>query len=232
MYQAAKQLAAQRAVELVSHGMCVGLGTGSTAALFIEELGKAIASGALTDITGVPTSIDSQRLATQHGIPLADLSNGFYCDLTIDGADEIDPQLELIKGLGGALLREKVVAQNSRRVVIIADASKRVARLGTKSPLPVEVLPFARGVVEKHFAQQGLRPKPRLKPDGRILHTDNGNIILDCSIDHVTDIRQLAKDVTGRAGVVGHGLFIGLADLAIIADLGGQVELLSRMSCG
>jgi len=232
MYQDAKQLAAQRAVELVSSGMCVGLGTGSTASLFIAELGKAIADGRLTGITGVPTSVQSEQIANQFGVPLADLSEGFTCDLTIDGADEIDPHLELIKGLGGALLREKVVAQNSKRVVIIADASKRVARLGTKCPLPVEVIPFARYTTEKFLREQGFKPALRLDAHGKPFVTDNDNVIFDCAIDHVHDTRQLARDLSARAGVVAHGLFIGIADLAIVADQGQQVDVLSRMQCG
>lgn len=232
MYAAAKQMVARRAVELVSSGMCVGLGTGSTASLFIAELGLAIRDGRLTDVTGVPTSVASEQLAQEHGVRLFDTSNGFICDLTIDGADEIDPQLELIKGLGGALLREKIVAQNSRRVVIISDATKRVSRLGTKSLLPVEVIPFARSTSERFLRELNLKPRLRTKSGGETYLTDNGNAIFDCAIEHIDDMRALARDLSARAGIVGHGLFIGIADLAVVADEAGQIAMLTRVACG
>jgi len=214
-----KQLAAAEALKLVRSGMCIGLGTGSTATIFIELLGHAVKSGDLSDIRGVPTSVQSDQLARSLGIELVNFSNVFKCDLTIDGADEVSPRLELIKGLGGALLREKIVAQNSDRLVIIADASKRVLKLGTRSPLPVEVVRFALAAHERFLKNLGSEPNLRRAPDGLPFITDNGNYIFDCRFPRgIDDAPRLAHELGDHAGIVEHGLFLGLAKLALIAD--------------
>jgi ribose 5-phosphate isomerase A len=160
----------------------------------------------------------------QWAIPLVTLDEHPIVSLTIDGADEIDPQLNLIKGLGGALLREKVVAAASRRMIVVADASKRVDRLGRRAPLPVEVIPFARRPVSEYLAVLGARVTERQK-DGELFITDEGNIILDCYFGPIADAEHLAKTIRAQPGVVEHGLFLGLASQAIIASEEGVVVL-------
>ncbi len=224
-----KEIAARAALEHVRSGMTVGLGTGSTATLFIEVLGQAIASGRLSDVVGVPTSVQSDQLARSLKIPLVDFSERPRCDVTIDGADEIDPRLDLIKGLGGALLREKIVAQNSDKLIIIADESKRVLRLATRSPLPVEVTRFALVAHERFLRSLGCEPALRRAPDGLPFETDNGNYILDCRFSQgISDAPALAQKLSMRAGIVEHGLFIGLASVALIATESGVVNPMSR----
>lgn len=219
-----KRLAAAEALKLVSSGMKLGLGTGSTATHFIELLGEALATGTLRDIVAVPTSVGSELLAREKRIPLADFASVETCDLTVDGADEIDPELRLIKGLGGALLREKIVAQNSKRLVIIADDSKRVAKLGTKSPLPVEVIGFASEAHERFLRSLGCEPTIR-RAGGMVFTTDNGNRIYDCRFANgIDDAASLAGRLSQRAGIVEHGLFLGMAERAIIARADGTVE--------
>lgn len=220
-------LAARAALKLVRSKMTVGLGSGSTATLFIEGLGHAIQSGELTDIVGIPSSIPSEQLARAVGIRVVDFDTHDHCDLTVDGADEFDPSLDLIKGLGGALLREKIVAQHSRRLVIIVDDSKRVDRLGQKSPLPVEVTPFAVAAHERFLRALGAAPTLRTK-GGQPFLTDNGNYIFDCRFsDGIGDVRGLATALAGQAGIVEHGLFIGLASSVIVADPDG-VQTIER----
>jgi len=207
----------------VQSGMVVGLGTGSTADEFLQALAAALKSGQVRDIRGVPTSMQSERRARELGIPLATLAECPRPDVTIDGADEVAPNLDLIKGLGGALLREKVVAQNSGKLVIIADASKTVTKLGSKSMLPVEVVQFAHEVQATFLRDIGARPT--LRPGGtagKPFITDNGNFIYDCRFANgIDDPRKLELSLRGRAGIVETGLFLGIASVALIGGEAG-----------
>lgn len=214
-----KQRAAEAALKFVQDGMIVGLGTGSTADQFLQALSAALKAGTIRNIRGVPTSRQSERRAEALGIPLATLAQCPRPDVTIDGADEVAPNLDLIKGLGGALLREKIVAQNSRRLVIIADAGKAVTKLGTHSMLPVEVAPFAHEVQEPFLRSLGATPALRRGPDGAAFVTDNSNYIYDCRFPAgIDDAVELERRLRGRAGIVETGLFLGIAEVALIAD--------------
>jgi ribose 5-phosphate isomerase A len=215
-----KEAAGRAAAELVRDGDIVGLGTGSTAYFAVVALGERVKAG--LKITGIPTSVQTADLARTLGIPLTTLDEHPEIDITIDGADEVDPKLNLIKGGGGALLREKVVASVTKKMVVVADSGKIVSVLG-KFPLPVEVISFARTVVEKKIAALGAMPKLRTKPDGSPYLTDNGNPILDCSFGMIADPPALARELNGMPGVVEHGLFIGLAKLALVGR-GDRVE--------
>src|SRR5208282_90330 len=205
-----KEAAGRAAAELVRDGNVVGLGTGSTAYFAVIALGERVKAG--LKIVGIPTSVQTADLARAVGIPLTTLDEHPEIDITIDGADEVDPQLNLIKGGGGALLREKVVASASKKMVVVADSGKIVAVLG-KFPLPVEVIAFARAVVEKKIAALGASPKLRTRPDGGPYLTDNGNQILDCSFGKIADVWALALALSNIPGIVEHGLFVGLAKL-------------------
>ncbi len=223
-----KRRAAESALAYVRSGMVLGLGTGSTVVHLLDLLGEALRSGALTDIVGVPTSIQTEVRARQVGIELIGLSDRTSVDLTIDGADEVSPELDLIKGMGGALLREKMVAQASERVVIIADSSKTVQRLGTVSPLPVEVIPWGLDTHARFMRSWGAEVSVRASEDGRPVESDNGNFLLDCRFpDGIHDPRGLENALCGRAGIVESGLFLGIADEALIASVDG-VETLTR----
>ena len=219
-----KRSAAARALEYVKPGMRLGLGTGSTARHFVELLGERVRAG--LPVTAVPTSEATRAQAEALGIKLVSLDETPALDLTVDGADEIAPGLGLIKGGGGALLREKIVASASARMVVIADESKWVGTLG-RFPLPVEVVPFGlapiRRAVEAAAAAAGC-PGParlRLAKDGHAFVTDGGHWILDAALDRIGDPKGLAERLSGIAGVVEHGLFIGLADTAILAGVAG-----------
>jgi ribose 5-phosphate isomerase A len=226
-----KQRAAEAALKFVQSGMIVGLGTGSTADQFLQALSAAIKAGTIRDIRGVPTSRQSERRAEALGIPLLTLAECPEPDVTIDGADEVAPNLDLIKGLGGALLREKIVAQNSRRLVIIADASKSVAKLGTHSMLPVEVVPFAHEVQEPFLRSLGATPALRRGADGTAFVTDNGNYIYDCRFENgIEQPGELEARLRGRAGVVETGLFLGLASVALVADEEGVKEYTRKLA--
>ena len=220
-----KQNAARAALAHVRSGMTIGLGTGSTAKWFIEFLAAELKAARLTDIRGVPTSVQSDDQATSLGIPLVDFSLVDRCDLTIDGADEVGPGLTLIKGLGGALLREKIVAQNSKRLIIIADEGKVVARLGSKSPLPVEIAPFARAASERFLKSLGCTPTLRKRATGQDYLTDNQNLIFDCRFDGIDDAAALDQKLRSRAGVVETGLFVDVAERAIIGTADGYREI-------
>lgn len=224
---ALKREAAMTALGRVRSGMIVGLGSGSTAAIFIAELGRALAEGVLRDVHGIPTSEESRRLAASAGIPLISWDQGRRCQIVVDGADEIDPRLDLIKGLGGALMREKIVAQNSDHRVIIADASKRVSRLGEKAPLPVEVLAFGHETQPAFFRSLGGTPLLRQGAAGAPFVTDNGNLIYDVKFDQMPDPAALEIALLRRAGIVETGLFLGLADEVIIA-MPDHVDTLMR----
>ncbi len=217
-----KKEAAERAVELVQSGMVIGLGTGETATYAIRRIGALLRAGTLEDIEGVATSLATAAEAVRWGIPLLEESRATPTDITIDGADEIDPALNLIKGRGGALLREKIVAQTSRRVVIVADHSKLSPLLGTRSPLPVEVVPFGSRYQPEFLTR--LMPQAQISfrlVGGSPVRTDQGNFILDCVTGPIEQPEDLASRLQARAGVVAHGLFLGLATDVIVAGQSG-----------
>jgi ribose 5-phosphate isomerase A len=224
-----KQRAAAAALDYIEPGMKLGLGTGSTASRFVALLGAKVAAG--LQVIGVPTSEATRAQAEALSIPLTTLEQTPELDLTIDGADELDAALRLIKGGGGALLREKIVAASSRRMIVIADASKKVARLGA-FPLPVEVVPFGLGStqirVERACAALGLSGAVTLrrKDDARFV-TDGGHYILDCAFGAIPDPERLAATLAAVPGVVDHGLFLGLASVALVAGPEG-VETIRR----
>lgn len=217
-----KQLAAEKAVEYVQDGMKVGLGTGSTAYWAIRKLGERVSGG--LQITAVATSQASEDQARELGIPLVAFGDVDSLDLTIDGADELDGALQLIKGGGGALLREKIVAMGSTRMIVVADESKAVTTLG-KFPLPVEIVPFAWEWTVAALAKLGC--KTELRRSGEDLYkTDNGNYIADCRFEAIESAAELALALQRIPGVVEHGLFIGIADLAIIGKSDGTIEII------
>ena len=222
-----KELAARRAVEYVVDGMVVGLGTGSTADFAIRALGERARSEGL-EVRCVPTSLASARLGEQVGLDIRSLEDCPAVDLAIDGADEVDPGLYLITGLGGALLREKIGAGASGRVVIIVDASKRVGRLGTRSPLPVEVVPFAWTLARKRLMDLGPQVERRPDPQGQPFVTDNGNFILDCQFpEGIADPADTERRIDGIPGVVGNGFVIGIAD-PVVVGADGRCRVLER----
>ncbi|HEY6304763.1 MAG TPA: ribose-5-phosphate isomerase RpiA [Terriglobales bacterium] len=215
-----KEAAGRAASKLVRDGDVVGLGTGSTAYFAVVALGERVKAG--LKIIGIPTSVQTADLARAVGIQLTTFDEHPEIDITIDGTDEVDPKLNLIKGGGGALLREKVVASASKKMVVVADSGKIVSVLG-KFPLPVEIIAFARTVVEKKIVALGAVSKLRMKPDGSTYLTDNGNPILDCSFGKIADAPALALALSNVPGIVEHGLFIGLASVALVGR-GGRVE--------
>ena len=212
-----KQKSAHRAVEFVESGMVVGLGTGSTTAFAVIRIGERLKSGDLKDIVGIPTSIRTEKLAREWSIPLCGLEDQPVIDVTIDGADEVDPDLNLIKGGGGALLREKVVAQASRQNIIIVDESKLSPRLGTRWALPVEVIPFAAKSAENFINSLGAEVTLRHDDTGRPYQTDQNNFILDANFGKMAEPDRVAASLNERAGIVEHGLFLGLASDVIVA---------------
>jgi ribose 5-phosphate isomerase A len=227
--QQLKQAAAEAAVALVGSGMIVGLGTGSTAKLAVEALGKRVRGG--LDIVAIPTSEYTERQARGLGIRISSLADHDEIDLTIDGADEIQiGTLDLIKGGGGALLREKVIASSSRRLVIIADDSKLVDRLGTHFSVPVEVVQFEWQATERKLkklgAQTKLRPDPAQQDPAKPFVTDSGNFIVDCNFGRIEAPAELDRQLNGVVGVVEHGLFLKMTSEAIVAGRDGVKVLL------
>jgi len=217
-----KEAAGIRAAEGIQPGMVLGLGTGSTVAYFLEALGKRFAGGELPGIVGVPTSFSTESRALELGIPLTSLEEAGTLDVTVDGADEVAPNFDLIKGLGGALLREKMVAQATRHLVIVVDEGKVVPRLGTRSPLPVEVLPFGWRSHLPFLEQLGARAELREGPEGRPSPTDNGNLILDCHFPGgIPDPVAVDTALAARAGVLESGLFLGMAEEVLVGGLEG-----------
>lgn len=219
----AKLLAAQRAVEFVEDGMNVGLGTGSTATLFIQELGKRVQSG--LRIQAIATSEASRLLARQLGIKITNFNETPVLDLNVDGADEVAPGLALIKGGGGAHLREKIVASAAERFIVVADSTKVVPQLG-RFPLPVEVFQLALPLVQRRLDAIGLNPtlRPARNAQGPWI-TDEGNLILDCHCVVISDPERLARELKTIVGVVEHGLFLKMATLALVAGENGVEEL-------
>ncbi len=212
-----KRLAAERAVEFIQPGMVIGLGSGSTSSFVVRELAALHGEGKLANVVGVPTSLETESLARSLGVPLTTLEEHPVLDLAIDGADEVDPDLCLIKGGGGALLREKIIAQASRRVIIVVDAGKLSPRLGTRWPVPVEVLPFGWHSQALFLEGLGARVTRRDTRDGAPYRTDQGNFILDCHFGPIARPAELAAKLEARAGLLEHGLFIGLTSELIVA---------------
>jgi ribose 5-phosphate isomerase A len=217
-----KEAAARASLRFVKDGQVVGLGTGSTAAYFIQLLSHQVKKG--LRIRGIPSSDRSREQAASLGIPLTTLDECQQIDVTVDGADEVDPKLRLIKGGGGALLREKIVASATRQFVIVADATKRVPVLG-KFPLPVEVIKFAQAVVVEKIKALGAEVRVRLGADGKPYLTDENNYILDCRFGQIPDADGLARQLSDMPGVVEHGLFIGMASVVLVANGSEVVEL-------
>lgn len=223
-----KRRAAERAVELIEDGMLLGLGSGSTARHVLEVIAQRRRHGELSNIRGVPTSRATHDLATELGIPLTSLEQHSHLDLAFDGADEVDPDLNLIKGLGGALLWEKIVATAAERLVIVVDESKIVERLGDRAPVPVEVVTFAWTTHLGFIEELGGRPQLRKQGSGEPFVTDGGHYILDCAFDDgLSDPWRFEMELQQRPGVVESGLFLDMAESVIVAAKAG-VNLLAR----
>ncbi|CAM2901391.1 ribose-5-phosphate isomerase RpiA [Paenibacillus sediminis] len=220
-----KQIAAEKAVEWIKDGMTIGLGTGSTAFFAIQKIGELVKAG--LQVKAVPTSGSTEQLAREFGIPLTTFAEAGKLDITIDGADEVDSQFNLIKGGGGALLREKIVAAHSKTFIVVVDESKLVPTLGT-FPLPVEVIPFAyEWTMEEINERLQADFKPRMK-DGQKFVTDNGNYILDYSFGTIPSPTDVQEKLNCLTGVVEHGLFIDMADIVIVGRADGTVDVLER----
>jgi ribose 5-phosphate isomerase A len=205
----------ERALEFVAAGDAIGLGSGHASSDFIRLLGERVRQGFA--VRGVPTSQESEVLARGVGVPLVSLEDGFPLAVTVDGADEVDPQLNLIKGYGRALVREKVVAASSRKLVILVGPGKCVGKLGERGKLPVEVLPFALSLCRRRLEELGCKPV-LYERDGKPFVTDNGNYILDCAVGPITDPAALEARLRAVPGVVGTGLFLGMADAVLVGD--------------
>jgi ribose 5-phosphate isomerase A len=212
-----KRQAAERGVDLVQSGMVVGLGHGSTAMYAVRHIANLLSAGQLRDILCVPCSRHIEEHARRLGIPLTTLDEHPVVDVTIDGADEVGPHLNLIKGGGGALLREKMVAQASRREIIVVDESKLSPALGTRWPVPIEVVPFGWQVQMVYLESLGGRPSLRQGTNGAPFRTDQNNLIVDCHFGPMPDPAVVASRLSERAGIVEHGLFLGLATDVIVA---------------
>lgn len=219
---AAKAAAGEAAYREVRTGMRVGLGTGSTVRHFLDRLGEGLRSGEVDDVAGVPTSRDTETRCRALGIPLLELHEVEELDLAVDGADEVDPELELMKGMGGALLREKMVAGSARRFVVIVDEGKMVRRLGSRSPLPVEVVPFGWKTHLPFFRGLGAEPAPRSVESGELYVTDNGNHLIELDFPGgIDDPAELEEELAHRPGVVGTGLFLGMAHRVLVGSPDG-----------
>ncbi len=225
-HAALKKEAAEYAVRYVKSGMAVGLGTGSTAIFAVRSIGAMLRDGTLKDIVAFATSRVTYDAAVKLNIPMMSDDLPRSLDVTIDGADEVDPALNMIKGGGGALLREKLVAQASAQEIIVVDESKLSPRLGTKHVLPVEVLPFGWQSQARYLESLGAKYVVRQGADGKEYRTDQGNMILDCDFGPIADVAALALKLEARAGIVEHGLFLGLADAVVVSSPSGVRELL------
>jgi ribose 5-phosphate isomerase A len=210
------------ALRFVKPGHTIGLGTGRAASAFIRALG---ASG--INVRGVPTSTPAEELGRSAGIPIITLAEAGKIDTDFDGADEVDSRLNLIKGYGGALMREKIVAASSRRFVVLVGYEKIVKRLGDRGRIPIEVVPFGVPLVSAKIKAMGMKPRVR-ENDGRQLVTDNGNLILDCAVKTIASPAQLDRELLAIPGVVGTGLFVGMADVVLVAEASGKIRTLKR----
>jgi len=219
--EAEKEEAARASLKYVHDGQVVGLGTGSTATIAIRLLGERVRTG--MEIRGIPSSVASRDLATQLGIPLTTFEEVQHIDVTIDGADEFDPQLNLIKGGGGAMLREKIVAFASKQLIIVTDSSKQVPVLG-KFPLPVEVIGFAEPLIAKRISDLGAQVVQRQDKNGKPYVTDEGHHILDCHFGKIPDPPALARTLSEMPGIVEHGLFVGMTSMVVMAKSGSVEE--------
>jgi ribose 5-phosphate isomerase A len=219
----------ERALEFVAAGNCIGLGSGRAAEAFVRLLAERVRAG--VRVRGVPTSHNTERLAAGCGIPLVPLEDGFPLTITIDGADEVDPRLNLVKGWGRALVREKVVAASSRRLVILVGRDKLVPALGTRGKLPVEVVPFALPLCRRRLADLGLKPV-LYEEEGRPFLTDNRNHILDCGTGPIADPAGLDAALRAVPGVVGTGLFLGMAGTVLVGDETKNFELVEERQTG
>lgn len=226
--EGAKRMAALAAMELVEDGMVIGLGTGSTTAYFIEELGRRVREG--LKVRGVPTSYQAYLKAVEAGVPTTTLEEVGELDLAVDGADEVDEGLNLIKGMGAALAREKVVDSAAKTLAIVVDESKLVRRLGETKPVPVEVLPFAHSYVARRLRELGGEPRLRMAgevKDGPVV-TDNGNFVIDVRFPPIEDPERLEREIKAIPGVVEVGIFAGMADVVYVGGPGGVVKLTRR----
>jgi ribose 5-phosphate isomerase A len=223
--EAYKKLAAEAAVQLIQSGMVLGLGHGSTFKYVLEPLAAKLRSQELRDIVGVACSLQTESDMQRLGIPMGDLNAYSSVDLTIDGADEVDPQYNLIKGGGGALLREKIVAQSSKRSIIVVDEGKLSPALGTKHSLPVEVTPFGWKRQHEFLESIGAKPTLRLDKNGKPVLSDQGNYLIDCSTGPISNLDDLASQLQARTGIMEHGLFLGLATHVIVAGPKGVQHL-------
>lgn len=213
-----KKIAGEKAADYVENGMALGLGTGSTVRYFVEKVGEMVQEG--LKVVGVPTSKSTEDLAKECGIPLTTLEETPTLDMSVDGADEVDPSLNLIKGMGGALLREKIVAVSSREFIVVVDDSKMVEKLGTKSPLPVEVAPFGWSSCKEWIAQLGSVPVLRLV-EGKPYVTDNQNYLLECKFGGIEDVYELDANLHKLPGVVETGLFLDMACKVVVGKESG-----------
>jgi ribose 5-phosphate isomerase A len=220
-----KKLSAEKAVEDIKDGMIVGLGSGSTVFFALEKISEKLKSGELKNIASIPSSFDTEKKAVQFGIPLTTLNKNPVIDLTIDGADEVDARLNLIKGGGGMLLREKIVAQASKKFIIIVDESKLSEKLGEKWAVPVEVLQFAISSEKLFLESLGAKISLRMK-NGETFITDEGNIIFDANFGVIEDVKKLTCLINQRAGIAEHGIFVGMADKIICAKRNGEIVIL------
>ncbi len=220
-----KKIAAEKAVESLKDGMIVGLGTGSTVYYALKKIGELLKDGKLNNIKGIPSSVQTEKLAIEFGIPITDFDAHQKIDLTIDGADEVDSEMNLIKGGGGALLREKILAQASEYFIVIVDSSKISYNLGTNWALPIEVIPFAKEVEKDFLESIGAKATIRLNEDGSPFVTDEKNVIIDANFGEIPDPESIAELLEQRAGIVENGLFIGMADKVIVAEDEGILEL-------
>ncbi len=225
--QILKKIAAEKAVEFIESGMVVGLGTGSTAVFAVRKIGELLQSGELKNIVGIPSSTATEKEAMRNNVQLTTFDKTQYINITIDGADEVDTELNLIKGGGGALLREKILAQASNKNIIIVDESKLSTKLGTKWALPVEVIKFAAQVEKKYLESIGASVRLRIDEYGRTFITDEGNWILDADFGKIYNPTKLAMDLEARAGIVEHGLFIGTTFKVIAASNSG-IKIISK----
>ena len=214
-----KQLACQRAAQEVQDGIVLGLGTGSTVYYFLQELGRMIREG--LRITGVPTSVQTAQLATQLAIPLTTLDDHPHLDLAVDGADEVDDNLNLVKGAGGALLREKIIAASAARFLVVVDDSKMVHQLGEHFPVPVEVVPFGHTPASRALEGLGAQVTLRRGADGQTWVSDNGNYILDCHFGPIADPVALQQQLLAIPAVIDSGLFLGMTDTVLIGHAEG-----------